>query len=64
MKGSLIWLEADVLIRQRSGSKLSLDDFLPAFPWRRRYASHIKPYTFDDVVNTLNDVTPYDWRTF
>ena len=24
----------------------------------------VKAYNFDDVVNTLNDVTPYDWRTF
>jgi predicted metalloprotease with PDZ domain len=24
----------------------------------------VKPYTFDDVVNTLNQVAPYDWRGF
>ena len=24
----------------------------------------VKPYNFDDIVNTLNEVTPYDWRTF
>lgn len=24
----------------------------------------VKTYTFDDVVNTLNDVLPYDWRGF
>ena len=24
----------------------------------------VKPYTFDDVVSTMNRVAPYDWRTF
>jgi predicted metalloprotease with PDZ domain len=24
----------------------------------------VKTYTFDDVVNTLNQVVPYDWRGF
>jgi predicted metalloprotease with PDZ domain len=24
----------------------------------------VKPYTFDDVVNALNQVVPYDWRGF
>jgi len=24
----------------------------------------LKPYTFDDVVNALNQVAPYDWKNF
>ena len=24
----------------------------------------VKTYTFDDIVNTLNQVAPYDWRKF
>jgi predicted metalloprotease with PDZ domain len=24
----------------------------------------VKPYTFDDVISTLNQVAPYDWRGF
>jgi len=24
----------------------------------------VKTYTFDEIVNTLNEVTPYDWRGF
>ena len=24
----------------------------------------VKPYTFDDVVSALNQITPYDWRGF
>ncbi len=63
-EGSLIWLEADVLIRTRSNGKLSLDDFCRRFHGGQDTAPAVKPYTFDDVVNTLNDVTPYDWRSF
>ena len=63
-EGSLIWLEADVLIRTRSNGKLSLDDFCRRFHGGQDTAPMVKPYTFDDVVNTLNEVTPYDWRSF
>jgi predicted metalloprotease with PDZ domain len=63
-EGSLIWLEADVLIRTRSNGKLSLDDFCRRFHGGQDTGPMVKPYTFDDVVNTLNEVTPYDWRSF
>ncbi|MEN3327667.1 MAG: hypothetical protein V7638_2474 [Acidobacteriota bacterium] len=63
-EGSLIWLEADVLIRTRSNGKLSLDDFCRRFHGGQDTAPAVKPYTFDDIVNTLNEVTPYDWRSF
>jgi predicted metalloprotease with PDZ domain len=63
-EGSLIWLEADVLIRARTNGKLSLDDFCRRFHGGQDTAPLVKTYTFDDVVNTLNEVTPYDWRSF
>src|ERR1041385_2057143 len=63
-EGSLIWLEADVLIRTRSAGKLSLNDFCRRFHGGQDTAPLVKPYTFDDIVNTLNEVTPYDWRAF
>ena len=63
-EGSLVWLDADVLIRTRSNGKLSLDDFCRRFHGGQDTAPAVKPYTFDDIVNTLNDVTPYDWRGF
>jgi predicted metalloprotease with PDZ domain len=63
-EGSLIWLDADILIRQRSGGKLSLNDFCRRFHGGQDTPPMVKPYTFDDVVNTLNEVTPYDWRAF
>ena len=63
-EGSLIWLDADVLIRTRSNGKLSLDDFCRRFHGGQDSAPALKTYTFDDIVNTLNEVMPYDWRTF
>jgi predicted metalloprotease with PDZ domain len=63
-EGSLVWLEADVLIRTRSNGKLSLDDFCKRFHGGGDTGPMVKSYTFDDVVNTLNEVMPYDWRSF
>jgi predicted metalloprotease with PDZ domain len=63
-EGSLVWLEADVLIRTRSNGKLSLDDFCRRFHGGQDTPPALKPYTFDDIVNTLNEVFPYDWRNF
>jgi predicted metalloprotease with PDZ domain len=63
-EGMLLWLEADVLIRRQSQGKFSLDDFCHKFHGGQDTAPVAKTYTFDDIVNTLNDVTPYDWRGF
>lgn len=63
-EGMLLWLEADVLIRRQSQGKLSLDDFCRKFHGGPDTPPMVKTYTFDDLVNTLNDVMPYDWRGF
>lgn len=63
-EGALIWLEADVLIRQKSNGKLSLDDFLRRFHGGRNSAPAVVAYDFDQVVNALNQTLPYDWRGF
>jgi len=63
-EGNLIWLEADVLIRQQTGGKRSLDDFLRRFHGGPTGQPALKTYTLEDVVAALNDVAPYDWRTF
>lgn len=63
-EGLLLWLEADVLIRSRSQGKLSLDDFCHKFHGGQNTPPALKPYTFDDVVSTLNEVFAYDWRGF
>jgi len=63
-EGSLLWLEADVLIRRLSRGAKSLDDFCKLFHGGASGAPAMKPYTFDDVVAALNTVQPYDWATF
>jgi predicted metalloprotease with PDZ domain len=63
-EGTLDWLWADVIIRQQSKGKKSLDDFCKLFHGAPSTPPMVKTYTFDDVVNTLNQVAPYDWRGF
>ncbi|MGD0189534.1 MAG: peptidase M61 [Rhizomicrobium sp.] len=64
VEGALIWLDADTLIRQKSGGKKSLDDFARAFFGINDGSYVTVTYTFDDIVGALNAVLPYDWRTF
>jgi predicted metalloprotease with PDZ domain len=63
-EGTLIWLEADVTIRRLSQGAKSLDDFVKAFTGPPSSGPMVKPYTFEDVVQTLNAVQPYDWAGF
>ena len=63
-EGQLIWLDVDRIIRQRSGGKRSIDDFAKAFFGIRDRDWGEVTYTLDDVVATLNQVQPYDWRGY
>ncbi|MBI3665416.1 MAG: M61 family metallopeptidase [Acidobacteria bacterium] len=63
-EGTLLWLEADVLIRTRSQGRRSLDDFCRRFHGGQTGSPEVKPYTFDDIVAELNTVEPFDWRGF
>ena len=59
-----MWLDADTLIREKSGGKRSLDDFAQAFFGVNNGSFVPITYVFDDVVKALNAVQPYDWATF
>jgi predicted metalloprotease with PDZ domain len=61
---TLNWLWADVLIRQQSKGKKTLDDFCKLFHGAPNTAPLVKTYSFEDVVNALNQIVPYDWRGF
>ncbi len=63
-EGLLIWLDADTLIRQKTNNQKSLNDFAHAFFGMNDGSYVTLPYTFDDIVKTLNTVYPYDWATF
>ncbi len=60
-EGFLIWLEVDTLIRQQTHGQKSLNDFCRAFFGGRSGPPIVVSYHFEDVVNALNQVTPYDW---
>ena len=61
---TLNWMWADAIIRQQSQGKKSLDDFCKLFHGAPGGAPVVKPYTFEDVVKTLNQVVSYDWAGF
>src|SRR3546814_15693835 len=59
-EGSLMWLEADMLIRGATNNAKSLDDFARAFFGGREGDWGQDTYNFDDVVAALNAVHPSD----
>jgi predicted metalloprotease with PDZ domain len=61
---TLNWLWVDVIIRQQSKGQKSIDDFCHLFHGAPSTGPALKTYTFDDVVNALNQIVPYDWRAF
>jgi predicted metalloprotease with PDZ domain len=61
---TLNWLWVDVIIRQQSKGKKSIDDFCHLFHGAPSTGPALKTYTFDDVVRALNQLVPYDWRAF
>ena len=63
-EGALVWLEADMMIRQMSGGQRSLDDFARSFFGGRDGDWGTVTYTFDDVVAALNAVQQHDWADF
>ncbi|RTL34665.1 MAG: M61 family peptidase [Burkholderiales bacterium] len=63
-EATLLWLDADTLIRERSNGARSLDDFARTFFGVHDGRIEPLPYTFDDVVAALHAVQPHDWRRF
>lgn len=66
MEGMLFWLEADAIIRTQSGGSSSLDDFCKAHfacpqPTATWDSCIPKGYTRQEIVDTLNSITKYDW---
>jgi predicted metalloprotease with PDZ domain len=63
-ESTLIWLEADTIIRRESKGHKSLDDFCKKFHGTDAGAIKVVPYTLDDVLAAMNAVAPYDWKKF
>ena len=60
----LIWLDADTLIREKSGGQRSLDDFARSFFGLRDGELGPLTYSFEDIVKALNEVQSHDWARF
>lgn len=63
-EGALMWLEADVTIRQLTQGKKSLDDYCKLLYGAPSTPPQMVPYTFEEVTTALNQVAPYDWPKF
>lgn len=60
----LVWLEADLLIRQRSHGRRSLDDFCRRFFAGASVAGSPRTYVREDIVRSLRAVEDLDWEQF
>ena len=64
-EGELLWLDADTLIREKTGGKKSLTDFQHIFLGKGGDTGPlIVPYDRKELIADLNQVLPYDWATF
>lgn len=63
-EGVLIWLDADVTIRNLTQGKKSLNDFCRIFHGGPGGEPRVKPYNLQEVIADLNEVAPYDWAKF
>ncbi len=63
-EGALIWLEADVLIRQATAGRRSLDDFCRSFFHGKSGPPEVRPYVLSDVIAALDGVARHDWAGF
>jgi len=63
-EGDLLWLEVASIIHDQSHGAKSFEDFCHEFYSGPNNGPELKPYTFDDLVQALNRVVPYDWAHF
>ncbi|MXP25270.1 peptidase M61 [Altererythrobacter indicus] len=64
VEGMLAWLDVDMLLREKTKGKKSLDDFAKLFFGGTDGDWSVSTYRREDVVDALNTVYPYDWSTF
>ena len=63
-EGVLVWLEVNSIISRQTHGKKSLDDFCRLFYGGPNDGPQLRPYTFQDLVDTLNKIAPYDWAGY
>jgi len=63
-EGDLLWLEVATIINRTTNGQKSIDDFCHVFHGGPNDGPQVKTYTFDQLVDALNSVAPYDWTAF
>jgi predicted metalloprotease with PDZ domain len=62
-EGPLLWLQVDSILREKSKGARSLDTFAADFFGPSEGVVTVKPYTYQDLVDGLNHIVPYDWNS-
>jgi predicted metalloprotease with PDZ domain len=62
-EGPLLWLQVDSLLREKSHGARSLDTFAADFFGPPDGVVAVKPYTYEELVATLNHVVAFDWNS-
>ncbi len=62
-EGPLLWLQVDSILREKSKGARSLDTFAGDFFGPPDGVVTVKPYTYQDLVDGLNHIVPYDWNS-
>ena len=63
-EGDLLWLEVATILHQQTNGQKSIDDFCHAFHGGPNNGPEVKTYTFDQLMESLNAIAPYDWAGF
>ena len=60
-EGDLLWLEVATLIHDQTHGQKSFEDYARAFYGGPNHGSGTEAYTFDQMVEALHAIVPYDW---
>jgi predicted metalloprotease with PDZ domain len=63
-EGALLWLDADTLIRTKTGGKKSLDDFCRKFLGANPSHARVVPYELPEILAMLRELADFDWDAF
>jgi predicted metalloprotease with PDZ domain len=64
MEGMLLWLEVDLIVRDVSKGKYSLDDFCKRFMGPTSSKDKVVPYDLSEIVRILKELADHDWEKF
>jgi predicted metalloprotease with PDZ domain len=58
-----LWMETDARLREATNNAKSMDDFARTFHGSLK-GDGVVTYTFEDIANALNALSPGDWKAF